>query len=112
VAFVRDHPLAQSMRQHPLRRWAWARFVVVFPALNRSSVAAVEGYRKLLGDAGTSSAITLEELLDTPGAIRGGTAQILWERISERRLHRCEAKLDRHKSEQEAVLGCKHPLLT
>jgi hypothetical protein len=76
----RDHLLALSMAQHPNRRWPWVRFAVVHPARNGSIASAVGRYQEVLAEDETFSVKSLENLLDTSGAIAKGTAWMLRER--------------------------------
>jgi hypothetical protein len=64
-----DHLLLLSMLQHPSERWEWGRFVLVYPSENVSSRDAVERYQVELIDDATFQAVTLEQLLDAPGAL-------------------------------------------
>ena len=72
-----DHLLALAMRQHPGRRWAWARFVLAYPAANPSYRDGVGDYTALVGSGGTFHAVTLESLIDHPGALPADMAQAL-----------------------------------
>ncbi len=60
-----------SARQHPSQRWRWGRFVLVYPADNPSFASAAARYAALLADRSTFAAVTIEELLATPGALTG-----------------------------------------
>lgn len=75
-----DHLLALSTLQHPGGDWGWARFVVVHPARNVGFSAAVEAYRSQLADATTFANSTIEELVETPGALSASDRTALQER--------------------------------
>ena len=64
-----DHLLALAMLQHSGHRWAWAQFVVAYPAANPSFAAGVTEYATLLGDSATFAGRTLDSLIDQPGAL-------------------------------------------
>jgi hypothetical protein len=64
-----DHLLVLAMLQHPSKRWTWGRFVLVYPAANPSFVAAASRYKKVLVDATTFEARTIEEMILSPGAV-------------------------------------------
>jgi hypothetical protein len=68
-----DHLLALSMLQHPNGRYAWARFVLVYPAENPSFARAAAVYREVLRDPRTFEARTIEELLGAPGVLEEST---------------------------------------
>jgi hypothetical protein len=72
-----DHLLALAMRQHPGRQWAWARFVLAYPAANPSFRDGAAAYTALVGSGGTFHAVTLESLIDHPGALPADMAQAL-----------------------------------
>ncbi|HKU44732.1 MAG TPA: hypothetical protein VJR89_41515 [Polyangiales bacterium] len=69
----RGHLLVLSMLQHPSRHWQTGRFLLVYPALNPSIALAVASYRELLREPSTFSAVTIESLLRTPGALDRAT---------------------------------------
>jgi len=75
-----DHLLALSMLQHPSGRWAWARFVLLYPAANASFARAATAYRTLLRDTTTFEARTIDELIAAPEALPGITKARLLER--------------------------------
>lgn len=75
-----DHLLLLSMLQHPLKRWWWGRFVLVYPSRNPSFAAAASSYREVLRDPATFAAVTIEELVATPGALTAPTAAAFRER--------------------------------
>ncbi|HEX4903879.1 MAG TPA: hypothetical protein VFU93_00415, partial [Acidimicrobiales bacterium] len=58
------HLLVLSMLQHPGRKWAWGRFVLVHAARNTDQVDAGDRYRSLLADDATFGTSTIEQLLD------------------------------------------------
>ena len=68
-----DHLLALSMLQHPSGRWAWTRFVLLYPAANASFARAATAYRTLLRDTTTFEARTIDELIAAPEALPGIT---------------------------------------
>lgn len=72
-----DHLLALAMLQHPDRRWAWARFVLAYPAANPSVAEGASAYGDLLENRHTYQALTLESLLDNPHALPGDLASAL-----------------------------------
>jgi hypothetical protein len=75
-----DHLLVLSMLQHPSRRWAWGRFVLVLPSENPNFASAAARYREVLADPGTFQARTIESLLDVKGALPGSVVRALRER--------------------------------
>lgn len=75
-----DHLLVLSMLQHPSKRWAWGRFVLVFPTANPSFAAAAARYRSLLRDPATFDAQAIETLLATPQAIGEGSSRAFRQR--------------------------------
>lgn len=75
-----DHLLVLSMLQHPSRRWARGRFVLVYPSENPSFAAASARYRSLLRVPETFEARTLESLIDAPGVLDPATADLLRDR--------------------------------
>jgi hypothetical protein len=75
-----DHLLVLAMLQHPTGRWSWGRFVLVYPLGNPSFAGAAAAYRAVLRDPATFEARTIEELLDTPGALKLETVAALRER--------------------------------
>src|SRR5262249_37101139 len=58
-----EHLLVLSMVQHPSRRWAWGRYIVVHPAGDTDFAGGCNRYRSLLRDRSTFSSMTLEELI-------------------------------------------------
>jgi hypothetical protein len=58
-----EHLLLLGMLQHHDRRWAWGRYVVVYPAGNRAVASLCARYADLLADGSTFAVVTLEELL-------------------------------------------------
>ena len=46
-----DHLLVLSMLQHPMRKWSWGRFVLVYPSRNPSFARAANEYRAVLKDS-------------------------------------------------------------
>lgn len=64
-----DHLLVLAMLQHPSGRWRWGRFVLVAPAGNPSLASAAARYRDALADPSSFIFMTLEQLLDCPGAL-------------------------------------------
>jgi hypothetical protein len=64
-----DHLLALSMLQHPTARWTSARFIVVAPTANTSFRDTTARYQDLLTDTSTFGYATVEQLLDTSGAL-------------------------------------------
>ena len=75
-----DHLLVLAMLQHPSGKWAWGRFVLVYPAENPSFAAAATRYRQLLRETSTFEARTIEELLHTPGALAAALVDAFAER--------------------------------
>jgi hypothetical protein len=65
----RGHLLMLSMLQHPTQHWQAGKFVLVYPSLNPSIAAAASSYRDMLRDSSTFTAVTIESLLRTQGAL-------------------------------------------
>lgn len=68
-----DHLLVLAMLQHPSRKWAWGRFVLVYPEKNPSFARAAAQYGALLKDAATFEARTIESLVGAAGALDEAT---------------------------------------
>lgn len=58
-----DHLLALSMRDHPSKKWTWAKYALVFPERNISFATAANDYRDFLEHTDTFSTLTVEQLL-------------------------------------------------
>jgi len=72
--------LVLAMLQHPTRAWSWGRFVLAYPSRNPSFSRAAAQYKRLLRDSSTFAANTLEELVQTQGALDGPTVTAFRER--------------------------------
>lgn len=75
-----DHLLVLAMLQHPIRKWTWGRFVLVYPEGNPSFANAAAQYRALLKDGATFESRTIESLIGTAGALDQATVAAFRER--------------------------------